>query len=268
MPEAYCPGVPSDRSAPSGDDPGPLIGTGRAADVYDIGGGRVLRRNRSGAPTDREATVMQHLWQHDYPVPRVHDADGPDLVMDRVDGPTMLAAFAGRPWMIRAWARLLASLHDRLADIPLPDLALPERFGAAEVLIHADLHPDNVMLTPAGPVVIDWTNASAGVRNAEVASTWVIVATSELDAGGLVGALQGAARSHFLSVFLDHTDRDAARALLPIVAEHRLTDRNLRSGEAASIHQLLESGGRAERVEWGAATRRRGVRRRSRSSRP
>ena len=28
--------------------PGPLIGTGRAADVYDIGGGRVLRRYRPG----------------------------------------------------------------------------------------------------------------------------------------------------------------------------------------------------------------------------
>jgi aminoglycoside phosphotransferase (APT) family kinase protein len=232
--------VPSGRTTPSDDDPGPLIGTGRAADVFDIGGGRVLRRNRSGAPTDHEATVMQHLWRHDYPVPEVYDADGADIIMDRVDGPTMLEAFAGRPWMIRSWARLLASLHGRLADVPLPDLALPERFGAPEVLIHADLHPDNVMLTPAGPVVIDWTNASAGVRNAEVASTWLIVATSELDAGGLVGAMQRGVRSHFLSVFLDHTDRDAARAMLAVVAEHRLTDRNLRSGEAASIHQLLD----------------------------
>ena len=96
------------------------------------------------------------------------------------------------------------------------------------------------MLTSAGPVVIDWPNTSVGVRNAEVASTWVIVATSELDAGGLVGAMQRGARSHFLSVFLDHTDREAARTLLPVVAEHRLTDRNLRPGEATNIHQLLE----------------------------
>jgi aminoglycoside phosphotransferase (APT) family kinase protein len=235
--------VPPERTSPPGDDPGPLIGKGRAADVYDIGGGRVLRRNRSGAPTDREAAVMQHLWRHGYPVPQVHDADGADIVMDRVDGPTMLQVFGRRPWMIRSWGRLLASLHHRLEAVPIPDLSLPQRFGAPEVLVHADLHPDNVMLTSAGPVVIDWPNTSTGARNADVASTWIIVATSEIDAGGALGAMQAAARSHFLSVFLDHTDQDAARTLLPVVAEHRLTDRNLRAAEATNIHRLLQDEG-------------------------
>ena len=183
---------------------------------------------------------MQHLWHHGYPVPEVHEATGPDIVMDKVDGPTMLEAFARKPWMIRSWARLLASLHDQLEHVPLPDLDLPERFGAPEVLVHADLHPDNVMLTSAGPVVIDWPNACAGQRNAEVASTWLIVATSELDTTGVVGALQRGARSHFLSTFLGQTDRTTARSLLPVVAEHRLDDRNLRPGEAAKIHQLLD----------------------------
>lgn len=232
--------MPSDRRSPAGDDPGPLIGSGRAADVYDLGDGRVLRRNRTGEPTEREAAVMRHLWRHGYPVPQVHDADGADLVMDRVDGPTMLEAFGRRPWMIRSWARLLASLHQRLEAVPVPDLAIPERFGAPQVLVHADLHPDNVMLTSTGPVVIDWPNTSVGPRNAEAASTWIIVATSEIDAGGLHGAIQGAARSHFLSVFLDHIDREAARPLLAPVAAHRLDDRNLRPHEATSINQLLE----------------------------
>ncbi len=121
---------------------------------------------------------MRHLWRYGYPVPQVHDADGADLVMDRVDGPTMLEAFGRRPWMMRSWARLLASLHQRLEAVPVPDLAIPERFGAPEVLVHADLHPDNVMLTSTGPVVIDWPNTSVGPRNAEAASTWIIVATS------------------------------------------------------------------------------------------
>ena len=34
-------------------EPGPLVGTGRAADVYDIGNGRVLRRYR----TDHDSTI-------------------------------------------------------------------------------------------------------------------------------------------------------------------------------------------------------------------
>ena len=43
--------------------PGTLIGAGRNADVYDIGGGRVLRRyrDRQDAARDRtEAQVMAH----------------------------------------------------------------------------------------------------------------------------------------------------------------------------------------------------------------
>ncbi len=182
---------------------------------------------------------MRHLRDHGYPVPQVHDADGPDIVMDRLEGPTMLEAFGRRPWMIRSWARLLASLHHRLVAVPVPDLALPERFGPPEVLVHADLHPDNVMLTPKGPMVIDWPNTGVGPRHAEVASTWIIVATSEIDAGGLLGKTQHVVRAHFLSVFLEHADRDAARPLLPAVAAHRLNDRNLRPDEATAIHQLL-----------------------------
>lgn len=63
--------------------PGPLIAHGRAADVFDLGDGRVLRRYRS-VPVDRlverEAAVMTHLAAHGYPVPRVHDAAGADLI--------------------------------------------------------------------------------------------------------------------------------------------------------------------------------------------
>jgi hypothetical protein len=39
--------------------PGPLIGAGRAADVYDIGGGRVLRRYRVPFDVEPEAAVMR-----------------------------------------------------------------------------------------------------------------------------------------------------------------------------------------------------------------
>ncbi|WP_405672253.1 phosphotransferase family protein [Streptomyces sp. NBC_01530] len=39
--------------------------------------------------------------------------------------------------------------------------SVPARHSAGRVL-HLDLHPDNVMLTPDGPRVIDWTNAEEG----------------------------------------------------------------------------------------------------------
>ena len=85
-------------------DPGPLIGTGRAALVYDLGGDRVLRRYRVARRpglTEREAAVMAHLRRHGYPVPEVFDADGADLVMERLHGTTMLGDLESHPWRMR-----------------------------------------------------------------------------------------------------------------------------------------------------------------------
>ena len=62
-------------------DPGPLLGHGRSADVYDLGDGTVLRRYRPaavrGGLVEREAMVMRHLADSGFPVPAVHDAPIP-----------------------------------------------------------------------------------------------------------------------------------------------------------------------------------------------
>lgn len=226
-------------------DPGPIIGKGRAADVFDIGAGRVLRRNRDGSATELEAAAMQYLSRQGYPVPRVYDSDGADLVMERIHGSTMSNGLARQPWMMGRWARDLASLHHCLEAVALPPLELPGGFGDPEVLVHADLHPDNVMLTRHGPVVIDWTNLSLGRRGSDAANTWVITATSQIDAPPMLRVLQAAGRSLFLREFLRHVGRARARTVLSLAAAHRLQDRNLRPGEEVKIHRLLN----AERVD-------------------
>jgi Phosphotransferase enzyme family len=90
-----------------------LLARGRAADVFAAGPGRVLRRYREGEPHDAavEAAVMEHARAHGFPVPEVYDAGGRDLVMARVDGPTMLADLSRRPWRVRAHGRTLADPH-------------------------------------------------------------------------------------------------------------------------------------------------------------
>jgi len=96
--------------------PGALLGSGRNADVYDIGAGRVLRRYRDGRDADRvaaEARVMGHARAAGVPVPEVFDVSGADIVMARATGPTMLDLLGARPWTVGAQARLLARLHDR-----------------------------------------------------------------------------------------------------------------------------------------------------------
>ena len=73
---------------PPSDPPGPLVGSGRSADVYAIGADRVLRRYRLPLDVQAEATSCSTWTQAGFPVPKVYDADGSDLVMERLDGRT------------------------------------------------------------------------------------------------------------------------------------------------------------------------------------
>src|SRR4051794_10258399 len=48
----------------------------------------------------------------------------------------------------------------------------------SDVLLHLDLHPDNVILSPTGPILINWQAAVAGPAAADVAHTWLLIRTS------------------------------------------------------------------------------------------
>ena len=188
------------------DMPGTLIGAGRNADVYDTGDGRVLRRYRDGRDARavaREARVMAHAREFGVPVPEVFAVSGSDIVMERVAGPTMLDELARRPWTVRRQARLLARLHALVHQVPvLPELPalLGDEDGDQDadhqVLLHRDLHPQNVILTGNGPVIIDWEGAARGPADLDVALTWAIVGFSEVGGGRMrvttARALQGA----------------------------------------------------------------------------
>ena len=217
--------------------PGELIGSGRAADVYALGAERVLRRYRTPYSCAAEAALMRYLRATGYPVPEVLGADGPDLVMERLHGRVMLEDMAARPW--RAWrhARTLAVLHDRLHDIPAPP-GLPHPLGPGERILHLDLHPGNVMLTADGPVVIDWTNASAGPPGADVAMTYLIMDTADVDAAPrwlrpAIGLVRRALMRRFRRAV-----RDDPRPCLTRVTAYRIQDVNVRPAEANRLSRL------------------------------
>jgi aminoglycoside phosphotransferase (APT) family kinase protein len=146
-----------------------LLGTGRDADVFAYGDGLVLRRNRDGRSSEREAALMGTLADLGYPLPRVHSAAGPDIVMDRVDGPTLGEQLLSGAVETDAGAAMLADLHHRLHTLAWPGT----RPGAC--LLHLDLHPLNVVVTADGPVLIDWTNARVGAPGLDVAVTVLVL---------------------------------------------------------------------------------------------
>ena len=114
---------------------------------------------------------MQHLDAAGFPVPKVYDADGSDLVMERLDGRDLLADLGRRPWLART-----ARPHARRDAQPAaPDHCAArtsrQPLGPGDKVLHLDLHPGNVMMTRRGPVVIDWSNAGGRRRPAPM-SRW------------------------------------------------------------------------------------------------
>ena len=208
--------------------------------MFDAGPGRVLRRYREGEGGDveLEAAVMEHARSHGYPVPEVHDANGRDLVLERVDGQTMMADLARRPWLVGRHGKTLAALHRRLHEIPAP-AGLRSHLGRGESLTHFDLHPENVLLSPNGPVVIDWSNAARGEPADDVAFTWVILATSTVPGPLPFRVVAKAGRDLLVNAFLAGIDADAARERLGTAARLRLeTDPHLLESERKALATL------------------------------
>jgi aminoglycoside phosphotransferase (APT) family kinase protein len=191
----------------------PAMSQGRASTVTDLGDGTVLR---VGGRPEHEARIMELARSHGFPVPRVHDIRPDALVLDRIDGPTMGQHLARHPWLMARHIRTLAELHERLHTIALD--------GAT--LVHFDLHPDNVLVSTAGPVVIDWTNARGGSPDADVAMTWVILETS----AGLPGRL-------LARLFRSSVGGDAIRRGLDAARAFRLADPNVTEAERSRVRR-------------------------------
>jgi aminoglycoside phosphotransferase (APT) family kinase protein len=231
----YCAGVGEDA----------VIARGRDAEILDLGGGRVLRRFSGPRPLAVEALVMRLVREAGYPVPEVFEVRRDGMVLERVDGPTMLDDLATHPWRVRRHARMLAALHRELHQIRASE-GLPARFGEPgpdDVVIHGDLHPGNVMLSRAGPVVIDWTSGGRGPAGADVADAWLILASAQPAGGLLMRALAGALRGRFLDSFLREAGRSEATSYLELALEERAADPNLTPAEKAAMRKVAAAHG-------------------------
>ena len=195
--------------------------------------GWVLRRYRDGRSAVPEGEVLRHVHALGYPVPELASVDGPDLVMRRVDGPTLAEALLDGQVPVATTGELLAGLHDRLHALAWP---------GGEALLHLDLHPQNVIMAPDGPVVIDWSNARPGPAGLDVAVTALIlgmvaVIPSIAGAGPELDELVAAVGHELLAAFAGavvtpYTDHLAAAVAL------RAADRNTSPTERDALPEV------------------------------
>jgi aminoglycoside phosphotransferase (APT) family kinase protein len=193
-------------------EPGALLGRGRTADIYAWGNTQVLKLYHPGWPAtvaEREARISRQVARTGLPVPAVGDVltvDGRQgILFERVTGPTLLQHFAAKPWTIwksvRVFTDLQLTMHAQIMpDLPSQREALRRQIEAAEVsaamrqaalrqldqlpegqvLCHGDYHPENVLVTHAGPIIIDWVTATSGHPLADVARTALLLQIGEL----------------------------------------------------------------------------------------
>jgi aminoglycoside phosphotransferase (APT) family kinase protein len=195
---------------------GERIGIGRTAEVYAWGSDRVVKLLRPGFPDGQgtaEAEASELVSNLVESAPRFFGTTRIDgrlgLIYQRLAGPSMLDELSDHPWGMGKLARALAALHAEMhgRDAPglhgmraafrraiervgdeLPDHAREASLQRLEALpdgtaiCHGDMHPGNVLMTPAGPVVIDWLGAASGPPAGDVARTLLLLRDSAIPA--------------------------------------------------------------------------------------
>lgn len=195
---------------------GPLIGQGRTAEVFEWGDTQVLKLFKRGYPSEsveREANISRIVHERGLPVPAVGDTveidDRLGVEFERIDGPSMLRQLSSKPWRVKSMARTLAEIHATIherdgSSLPsqkeylersiraAPRLTDEARAAALETLerlpegnavCHGDFHPENILLSPNGPIVIDWIIATSGNPIADVARTSMILRLGSIPSG-------------------------------------------------------------------------------------
>lgn len=204
---------------------GSIVGTGRTAEIFEFGAGSVVKVLRPGVPAywaEMEAEFTAAVRERGAPTPIVRGLtrvdDRPAIVFERVEGPSMWARMVENPANAVDLAGELAAIHLMIhADVApgvLPDLIdrVRGKIGEATLLTgsdrsrarrlaaeletgcglyHGDLHPGNVLMSPRGPVVIDWFDAAAGSAVADVVRSSLLL-RPPVDASAVPPHLPGA----------------------------------------------------------------------------
>ena len=226
---------------------GPLLGTGKEAEVFEYGTAvvKLYNADRPKRSAFREAAILALAESFGLPVPEVHAVRQISgrwgVIMSHASAPSFADAVHREPDLLPAYLKEMALLHVRVHEHPgtqfpgakarlAADIAKAGILGRAlqdaflrrlaempegDRLCHGDFHPLNVLGLPGRAVIVDWPNASRGDPAADVCRSYVLIrhsapqiASAYVDAYAAVG---------------DRSAREI-RAWLPFIAAARLAE--------------------------------------------
>lgn len=237
---------------------GPLLAEGRTAEIFAWGEDQVLKLYRPGFPaTDAEYEYHKALASQEtgFAVPAVCELVTMDeragITYQRVDGPTMLQVLQITPWKVLPLTRQLAALHVDMhgrsaSNLPSAHEVITHKINHAppldqrtkttitehlwqlpqdDKLLHGDFHPDNILLTPEGPVIIDWIDATMGNPLADVARTSLLARVANPHPSTLREKVIDLFSGLFHQIYINHyfelspyKEKDLQPWLLPVTA--------------------------------------------------
>jgi uncharacterized protein (TIGR02172 family) len=196
---------------------GQLIGQGRTAEVFSWGEGRILKLYQSWMPAyvvEREYNISRAVYAAGVPSPATYEFIEMEgrygIVFERIEGVSLLAELQTKPLKLFTLARQLGELHAQIhachAPAEIPSQRERIEFGIThaedisdadkqavcsylrqlpegEALCHGDFHPDNILMSSRGPVIIDWLTGTRGHPLADVARTKLLICTGGLPPG-------------------------------------------------------------------------------------
>ena len=237
---------------------------GRTSDIYAWENDQILKLYRDWCPPEwieNELKVAQTIHAAGIPTPAaggIVAANGRrGIVYERISGISMLQDMNNRPWTIFRHARELAKMQAQYQRLDVPGLysyhasfgnairrvpILPEptrqkllsrleKLPDEKTLCHGDFHPGNVILSPHGPVVIDWMTACSGSPWADAARTFVILSVGPRAAGRQLNTITRLFIRLFTRTYLNHYKQLTPQEgmglndWLPVVAAARLEEK-------------------------------------------
>lgn len=189
---------------------GELLGIGNTARVYRWGKTEVIKLfydQNYAVMEAKNAELINSLMLRAPKYGGLVDYEGKKgLIYERIDGPTMLWNIEPSEESMFYNARLMANLQYEIHQVKnklLPNLkpeithkinhsqeisnhdkqtitdilaSLPD----GNSICHYDFHPDNIIMSPNGPIIIDWLNLLVGNPEADVTRTSMMIQSDSL----------------------------------------------------------------------------------------
>ncbi|WP_226530623.1 aminoglycoside phosphotransferase family protein [Metabacillus niabensis] len=193
---------------------GQLLGVGNTASVYEWGKSEVIKIfhdfKSAMYEVTKEAQNAKIINKLNVRAPRfskIMEYEGKTcLIYEKVEGPTMLNYIEPTRFSVSYNAKLLAQIHFEIHQVKIDVnsnlktelsksitnteviteserkivLRILETLPEGKVLCHYDFHPGNIILSPNGPIIIDWLNTLVGHQLADVTRTYMMINSNAL----------------------------------------------------------------------------------------